>query len=334
MAHNPTVRAAVNPARFVVAATGLAAAAVWVSIGRDQTLDAGAALMQLPWLALSCLLLLVAVTGVHFACAGAAIRGVSGRRLPWRETGLVQLAAAATNRLVPSGVGAAAVNSRYLIRSGLTVGEAAGALGTLAAVGALTDAAYVAGITTIGPAIGLGGARAELSTLVARGITSGQHHWWLPVGIVALAVTAAAVFLRGRVIRSTIAAVRDAASHLLRLVTHPRAVAGAAAASMATTAVLSLGFVAAVRMWGHAANPLSAGALIALFWVAEAIGNATPLPAIFGLTEASLIGGLVLAHYAPTSATIVVIAFRLLTFWLPLPLGVWAARHLHRAHVL
>jgi uncharacterized membrane protein YbhN (UPF0104 family) len=103
---------------------------------------------------------------------------------------------------------------------------------------------------------------------------------------------------------------------------------------MTTTIAMSAGFVAIVEVWGHAATPLPAGALVAIYLVAAAAGGTTPLPPIFGITEAVLIGGLVLAGYSSGSALLSVIIFRAVTYWLPLPVGLWAARRLRRASLL
>jgi len=45
------------------------------------------------------------------------------------------------------------------------------------------------------------------------------------------------------------------------------------------------------------------------------------LPAFCGVTEAALVGGLVLAHYSSGSAVLAVAIFRGVTYWLPLPIG-------------
>ena len=331
----PMSSAAVDPRRATAVAALIAAvAAAWVWVMHDQTGDATNAIMRLPWAVIACAVALVGATVVHFVCAGATLRAVSGRALPWGETGLVQLAAAATDRVVPTGMGGAALNGRYLLRSGLAPGAVATALGGLAALGAVSDAAYVAGVITLGPRLGAGGASGELKALVAQGISSGRHQWWLVAAVVGVAGTVILARLRGRLVRGGISALRHAATHAVALATSPRRLATATAASMATTAVLSVGFVTAVATWGHAVKPLPVGALIALYWAAAAAGNATPLPAFFGVTEAALIGGLVVAGYTSTSATVAVVVFRLVTYWLPLPVGIWATRRLRRVKLL
>ncbi|HET7310141.1 MAG TPA: lysylphosphatidylglycerol synthase domain-containing protein [Mycobacteriales bacterium] len=311
-----------------------ASAAMWLTVNQDNWRDTSGAFAGLPWLSLATLLVLAVVAVTHYVCAGIALRDVASAALPLRQVTLAQLAAAATNRLVPSGMGGAGINLRYLTRAGVPAGAATSAVAGLAVVGGLTDALYVAGISGIGPSLGFGGARAELSALARSSLSSGRSHGWLVAAIVGVGLVVVLVRLRGRLVAALIGAMRQAAGHVLSLVRRPGQMARAATASMATTAVLSIGFVLAVHTWGSSSAPLPAGGLIALYWVAIAAGNAVPLPPVFGVTEAALITGLVLSGYSATSATTCVVVFRIVTYWLALPAGVWAGRRLRRAALL
>ena len=64
------------------------------------------------------------------------------------------------------------------------------------------------------------------------------------------------------------------------------------------------------------------------------VGGATPLPPVCGATEATLTGMLVLTGYPPTKALVVVLVFRVATYWLPVPFGVVAARRLRARGLL
>ena len=132
----------------------------------------------------------VSLVAVHYLSAAIALQAVSGRPAPLTSTFLAQLAAAATNRIVPSGVGAASVNLRFLLRNGMTAGAATSALVALGLVGGGTDLAYGTAITAAGPIVGLRGARTELHSLAAHGMKAGQQHYvvLLPAAIVVLAV--------------------------------------------------------------------------------------------------------------------------------------------------
>jgi len=322
------------PLAVASAAVAATAAAGWLAVSRDHSEDVTSAVSQLPWTGTAAVFALVLAAVAHFVCAAAALRGVSGRPLHLRDVTLTQVAAAAANRVVPNGVAGAGVNARYLVRSGLTAGAAGSALAALAVLGGASDAAYLAGITTFGPSIGIGGARGELQTLSRSGVAAGQRHAWLLLSVIAAVLITLVIRARGRLVSTAVRATRNAVSHARGLLSQRRQLATAALASMATTAVLGGGFALSVRVWGEAAHPLPTGALVALYGVAAAAGGSTPVPAFTGLTEAALIGGLTLGGYTASSSAVAVITFRVITFWLPVPAGLWAARRLRRAHLL
>jgi uncharacterized membrane protein YbhN (UPF0104 family) len=324
------VRETVRP-EAALAAAALAAAGALMLLGSDDwgdDLDAN--LSGLPWPAVVAALVLPVVVVVHFVCAAVALRAVSGRRLGLRATTQAQLAAAATNRLVPNGIGGAGVNLRYLLRAGATPGAASSSLAALAVIGAATDAAYVGAVTTLGPAVGLSGGAHELHALAAGGLRAGSQPALLLLAGAGLVVFFA-IRRRGH---GVAAGAGEAVRHAAELARRPRRITAAALASTATTVVLSAGFLLCVLAWGRSANPLPAGAIVAVYLVASAIGGATPLPPFLGATEAALVGGLVLGGYSSASAILCVVLFRVMTYWLPLPVGVLAAHRLRRANLL
>ena len=334
MQQRVAVREAGIPASVLTA--GLFAAAlvtVWLRNG-DRNQDLAAAVSRLPWMGIGVIALLPALVGIHFISAALALRAVSDERLALRPTTFVQFAAAATNRFVPNGIGGAGINLRYLLRSGLTPGAAASALAALALVGAATDAAYVGAVTAGGPAVGVTGATREFHTLAASGVSAGKQHYLLLLIAVTVFVAFVLVRRRGRIWGGVSRGARDALAHSRALAARPGRWTTAAAASLTTTIAMSLGFVLSVGAWGHAATPLRAGALVAIYLVAAAMGTTAPLPAFFGVTEVALVGALVLAGYTSGSAIVAVVIFRAVSYWLPLPLGVWAARRLRRADLL
>jgi uncharacterized membrane protein YbhN (UPF0104 family) len=329
----PAVRAVRAPLPIAVAAAAaFALAAMWVLHDRAEAV--AVELSQAPWLAVTVALALPLLATIHYVCAALALRGLSDRRLALRQTMLVQLAAAATNRIVPNGIGGAGVNIRYLLRAGMPSGGATSALAALAVVGGVTDAAFAAAITTLGPALGVTGASRELHALAASGMSASHKHSLVLIVAVPLIVAVVLWRRRGKVVSGVASGVRHAIAHARELVCQPRRLTTAAAASMATTAAMTISFVLAVSVWGHASTPLPAGALAAIYLVAAAAGGATPLPAVFGVTEAAMIGALVVGGYTSTSAIAVVIIFRVVTYWLPLPVGIWAARRLRHANLL
>lgn len=320
----------------VVAAVLIAcvAMAMWVSVGGDRKQDLATGLSQLPWLAIGAAALLPALVAIHFISAAYALRAVSDEQLDVRSTTFAQFAAAATNRFVPGGLGGAGVNLRYLLRAGLTPGAAASAMASLAVIGGATDMAFVGALTAGGPAMGLHGATAELTTLTASGMRAGQQHSWVLIATVTLLITMVVVRRRARMMSGLGRGTRDALAHVRVLVARPARWLTAMAASMATTVTVSVGFVLAVDAWGHSATPLPAGALVAIYLVAATAGAATPLPSFFGVTEATLFGALTLGGYSSSSAIVTIVVFRAVSYWLPLPMGLWAGRRLRQANLL
>lgn len=154
-------------------AVSAALAAAWLLLGADHGTDLAGSFAEVNWLGAATIVALMLIGVVHYVSAAIALRGVSNRPLPLVQATSSQLAAATMNRLVPNGLGGATVNARYLVRSGLTPGAAASAMAALAFVGVITDALYVAGVTTVGPAVGIGGATHELRALSHAGAAAG-----------------------------------------------------------------------------------------------------------------------------------------------------------------
>jgi uncharacterized membrane protein YbhN (UPF0104 family) len=300
--------------------------------GVSDTIAAG--LLGLPWVPLAAVAALGVLSSIHFLSAACAVRAVSGRRLALVPTAFAQVAAAATNRIVPNGIGGTGVNLRYLLRAGVPLGAAASGLAALLVIGGLTDAGYVAAVVALGPAIGLNGGARELSVLSTAGGHLGQSHV-VTLAVVAALVAAVLIVRRRRPRLAQVAAAsRQALGHARALICHPRPLGAAALASTATTVALSAGFVLAVDVWGRSASPLPAGALVAVYLVASAAGGATPLPSFFAVTEIALVAALVLGGYSSGSALVAVAVFRVVTYWLPLPVGVWMGQRLRKTRLL
>lgn len=325
-----------NPAAIaVLTLTTLALAwTIWLAWQGDATEDSSALLTGVPWTAIAAVLLLGALVAVHYLGAAIALRAVSGQRTAFGSTLLVQFAAAATNRIVPSGVGAASVNLRFLLRDGMTLGAATSSLAALGIVGGVTDLAYGTAVTAAGPIVGLDGATAELHGLAAHGLRAGQKHYGVLALVAMLVLTVFMVRNRGSLRTSLVASGRQAAGHARQLVRNRRRLASASAASVLTTVMMSVGFVVAVQVWGHSSTPLPAGALIAIYLFASAAGGTLPLPPILGTTEVALVSALLIGGYTSPSAIEAVVIFRAISYWLPLPIGAWAARRLRRDQLL
>jgi len=281
-----------------------------------------------------------ALAVLHYVAAATAVRAAGDLRGRLGETCLVQLAAAAANRLTPVGLGSAAVNVRYLSRRGRAVSEAIGAMGALSLLGGLADLLSTLGVwladrggPTSDSAAGLLGRR------VARTVAG-----FTPSPVLRLVVLVVLLLLAGVLwqvstrrrasSRRLVDAARTAMSAALAIRRRPWAGAILMLASASTTLIMGAAFL--VSLSAITGNRATSGAttLLLLFLVSSAAASSVPTPAGVGATEGALVGVLLLAHDSAAHALTSVLLFRLVTFWLPVPFGLLAARRLRRRGLL
>jgi uncharacterized membrane protein YbhN (UPF0104 family) len=295
-----------------------------------------AALGRVPWLGVSAVALTLALTWAHFALAAVAVRAASGLPLPLGEATSSQLASSAFNRILPSGIGGAAVNARYLTRRGLPLGSALAAIGTLGVLGAAADLAATALIVAVGRFVGLGGGTNELRLLATNGLRLSGGARIAGPAIAALVVATAGTTAFRQIRRrrhATGPATGDWWRHLAALARRPRRTSALMLSSAGTTVVLAVAFAVVVRAVAGATT-LPVAALLVAYLVGAAAASAAHVPAIAGGTELALTAALVASGLAAGPALAAVLVFRGLTFWAPLPAGLVAARGLRRRGAL
>lgn len=277
-------------------------------------------------------LAVIALAAVHYLATAVALRAAAGVRMPLRETARVQLAAAAANRLTPAGLGGSALNVRYLARRGLTAPRAVGAVAALGVLGALADLVMLAALVGIGVGLGASSSRHQFTALGAHIVhMTGplRTPWlWAPVGGLVLGV-ALVWFARRRPARLR-TWLSGLFAPLRRLIHRPGELAMLLVASAGTTLVLALAFAATTAMLPGPRPAAGLLVLVLAYLLGAAAGNAVPLPAGLGSTEAALVALLVGMHMPVTHALAVVLVFRLITFWAPAALGLLVTRRLVR----
>ncbi|NEB29118.1 TIGR00374 family protein, partial [Streptomyces sp. SID14446] len=97
------------------------------------------------------LLVATAAAGATWASSALAQQGATTVPLPAGRLVAVQFAAASANHVLPSGLGASAVNLRFLTRCGLPVPQAATALAVKAGAGAVARSCLIAGLALACP---------------------------------------------------------------------------------------------------------------------------------------------------------------------------------------
>ncbi|MFA1550902.1 YbhN family protein [Actinomadura chokoriensis] len=279
------------------------------------------ALGDLRWEFLPALVLLCVL---HYVCSAVALRGAAGRPLPLVATTLAQFTASAANRITPGGLGAVAVNTRYLVCRGLPLPRAAVAVAVLQVAGVPADLLLMAAV------LGLGGGNDR--TLDALGEHAARAAGLLPPVPLLIAggvLLPAAVLWVRRAAGS--GAVRRAAAGFTELCRRPRDLLLTLAASAGTTFVLGVAFALSVlAVPGTGAGPADVRTLVAAYLVGAAAGSAVPLPGGVGSTETALVAALAALGFDAGPSLQAVLLFRAITFWAPVPLGLLSCRTLRR----
>lgn len=269
------------------------------------------------------LLPMVAASALTYLMAAVAIMGASPVRLALGRTWAVQVAAAFTNRLAPAGVGGMGTNLRYLQAAGSNRAGATAAVALNALAGFLVHAA---GVLVIIPLLGSAGFSRSAPTAPDL-----PDHW--PVVVVVLGVLVGAGLVRwGRRLRGRwLPELRSAAAHLQALGAEPRRALALFAGSAGVTAGYALALVAGVEAFG---GGVPVTTILAVYLGASALAAASPTPGGLGALEAAFVAGLTGAGAAAGPSVAAVLAYRLVTYWAPAPLGLVLFRRLRARGVL
>jgi uncharacterized membrane protein YbhN (UPF0104 family)/tRNA A-37 threonylcarbamoyl transferase component Bud32/membrane-associated phospholipid phosphatase len=251
---------------------------------------------------------------VSSLAAAVAQFGAVDAPLPLGRTTLVQLAGSFT-RLTPAGLGEAGLNVRYLQRAGLDRPTAVSAVGVKTAVGVLV---HVFGLLVALVLV----ARTRLHPADLPG------RWPLLVGLVAVLVGGGLVLWRALGRQRLVAPALRAGRALAEMPRRPAKAAQLVGGSAAVTLAYALALASCLLAF-DVHLPLASTA--AVYLGAAAVAAASPLPGGLVAMEAALVVGLTVAG-APAGPVVAgVLAFRLVTFWLPILPGWLAYRSLRAA---
>ena len=265
---------------------------------------------------------LIALLGSVLTYVGASLGliGVVREHLGLRRTTMVQLATSFANLLTPQALGGAAVNVRYLTRSGIGIADATASVGTLQVLNAVWHV------------IGLGALLAATGTARSGGValpswTTAVVGGLLLLVLVLLVWQRTRVLLRDKVLQPFLGAL----PRMLDVLTTPRRLA----ANLGGAIVLNGGYVltlwAAVHAFGGEVSVLTAAIS---YFAAVSIGALSPTPGGLGTIEVALAAALTAGGVPGGLAVSAVLLYRLATLWLPVPLGWIAFDRLQRAGTL
>jgi uncharacterized membrane protein YbhN (UPF0104 family) len=235
--------------------------------------------------------------------------------IPYLPALRMQVASAFLSRIAPANTGTLAVGVRFLQRAGLEPGPAA------AAVGLATLAGFIVHMALLGAfLLWVGSAGSSQFQLPDLSIVFAVLAVVLPaIGLVVGLVPA----VRRRVLPPLLAQVRTAASSLADVLTDPVRVIGLIGGSTGVTMSHILTLAAAVAAFDGSVSFPEIGAA---YLVAHALGSVAPTPGGLGPVEFALVAALTGYGMGEGSATLAVLTYRLVTFWLPMLPG-WFTFH-------
>ncbi len=272
----------------------------------QQTLDALQA-ARWDWLAVG-----LALAAASYLAAAVAQLGAVEARLALGRTMLVQVASSFANRLTPASLGGIGLNVSYLQRAGLDRPAAVAAVAVNTAAGALVHVlGLLIAVALIGPA-GVGAAHIPRGwpglVALAAALAAGGLLLWSPLG-------------RQRLVTPALRAGRELTGVLRRPGKAAQLLGGSAGVTLAYALTLA-GCLAAFD--AH----VSLASTVAVYLAGAAVASVSPTPGGLGAMEAALVAGLT-AVGGPTGPAVAgVLAFRLLTYWLPVLPGRLAYRAL------
>ncbi|MFF0853864.1 YbhN family protein [Streptomyces sp. NPDC003280] len=306
------------PVRHVLCAVPLVLLAVAAVRHRSVVAEGFGQLRTASW---PWLLAAAGATCLTWVAAAFTRQGAVVQPLPKGRLLATQFAAGAANHLLPTGLGASAVNLRFMSVCGVPparssaalalylLAESAGRLGLLAALlAAFPDA--------LRPGTPLPGSHAPV----------------LLAGAGALVLLAAAALTLMRRLRTAVSAfLRDALAEARSVHTRPARALALWGGSLAFPACQAAGLAAVGRALDLPVPP----AHIALAYLAATVAVAlVPAPGGLGSVEAALVVALVAAGGPAAVATAVVLAYRVITVWLPLLPGALTLGALVRLKVI
>ncbi|MFD0432418.1 lysylphosphatidylglycerol synthase transmembrane domain-containing protein [Streptomyces chartreusis] len=269
-----------------------------------------------PWL-----LAAAGVTCLTWVAAAVTRQGAVVDRLPRLRLLVTQFAAGSANHLLPTGLGASAVNLRFMTVCGLPLARSSAALALYLLAESVARVGLLAALLIAFPHA------LRLGPLLPDGA-------WGPLLLVigAVVVVIVALFALVRRLRTAVLSfLRTALGEARSVHTRPSRALALWGGSIAFPALQASGLVLVGMALGLDVPP----AHMALAYLAATVAVAlVPTPGGLGSVEAALIVALVAAGGPVAVATAVVLAYRIITVWLPLLPGALTLGALVRLKVI
>jgi uncharacterized membrane protein YbhN (UPF0104 family)/tRNA A-37 threonylcarbamoyl transferase component Bud32 len=258
----------------------------------------------------------LALSGATYVAAALSLSGFVPERLDFLRTVFVQFASSFVTLVTPAAVGGAAMNVRYLQRKKIPASVA------VASVGVNQVVAFVLHIVLL----------AVFGAITGAGTSSPikppTWAYFVVAGLVVLAAAVLVVPAGRRLVRARISPTfGQVVPRLLEVAQQPRKLAEGFGGALLLNAAYIACLAACCAAFGRSV-PL--GSIGFVYFTGTALGSIIPTPGGLGAMEAALTAGLTAAGVPGAVAVSAVLLYRLLTFWLPVPVGWVAMRYLER----
>jgi uncharacterized membrane protein YbhN (UPF0104 family)/tRNA A-37 threonylcarbamoyl transferase component Bud32 len=258
----------------------------------------------------------LALSATTYVAAALSLSGFVPERLHFLRTVFVQFASSFVTLVTPAAVGGAAMNVRYLQRKKIPASVAVASVGVNQVVAFVL---HIALLVVFGAITGAG---------TATPIKPPTWAYFVVAGLVVLAAAVLVVPAGRRLVRARISPTfGQVVPRLLEVAQQPRKLAEGFGGALLLNAAYIACLAACCAAFGRSVPFASIGFV---YFTGTTLGSIIPTPGGLGAMEAALTAGLTAAGVPGAVAVSAVLLYRLLTFWLPVPVGWVAMRFLER----
>jgi glycosyltransferase 2 family protein len=262
----------------------------------------------------------LALSATTYAGAALSLSGFVAAPLNFVRTLLAQVAGSFVTLVTPAAVGGATLNVRYLQRRKIPAPVA------VASVGVNQVVAFVLHILLLVIFAAIAGSSAK------NPIQPPRWAYFVLAGLILAALVVFALPAGRHLLRARVSPMLgQVLPQLLQVAQQPRKLAQGIGGALLLTLSYILCLAACVAAFGRTV-PIASIAVVYL--TGSAIGSILPTPGGLGGVEAALTAGLTATGMPGAVAVSAVLLFRLITFWLPVPVGWVALNYLERKQAI
>ncbi len=236
----------------------------------------------------------------------------------WKATE-VHLASNAIDLVAPAAIGSATINLRFLNRSGVSMPVG------IATVALVQISQFVTTVVLL-VVVALGTGFAFPATRPSRGVLIA-----VAVAVIFIAGAFAVPRVRGWVWAKLEPSFEQAWPRLTWVFANPKRMTAGVVGNLVMTFSYVGAFAAAMAAFGET---LPVTTLAITYLASNSAGSVIPTPGGIGPVEAALTGGLTVAGISPAVALSIALVYRLVTFWVNIPIGWLYLRRLQRQNLL